>query len=406
MKINYYNKFLYSICSLSIFIELYLNIDSAGSGGFIIDFRSTWPLVENPFKFSTNLDIKFPLHYYIAAVIYKLSNDKDIFRFIYCLMSLVIPYIFYLCLKIKFNKININNLFLFSLIIFLLPSFRSAAIWPNTQITGIFFFLISLFFFLKWDKKKQFKVFNRELFFTVMYMSLTVYTRQLYAMIFFYLMLLFYLKLDKKIFFKLFLTVFLMALPGIFFIIFWPKILTATFEFKFYNSILVNTSIISFFLIPFYVILLFYEKKFRLNKGIYKELISCIIFVYICSIFFNYNYLMGGGYFIKLSKILFENFSLFYLSSVAGLYFLYQLSKENKFNLILILIIILTISAYIIFMKYFEPMFIIILFLLLKSKLHIVFLRREKYIYFYLIYFLIYLSTAITNSFLLLSKNI
>lgn len=197
-----------------------------------------------------------------------------------------------------------------------------------------------------------------------------------------------------------------MALPGIFFIIFWPKILTATFEFKFYNSILVNTSIISFFLIPFYLILLFYEKKFRLNKSIYKELISCIIIVYICSIFFNYNYLMGGGYFIKLSKILFENFSLFYLSSVAGLYFLYQLSKENKFNLILILIIILTISAYIIFMKYFEPMFIIILFLLLKSELHIVFLRKEKYIYFYLIYFLIYLSTAIINSFLLLSKNI
>ncbi len=149
MKIDNLNKVFYFLLSISIFIELYFNIDSAGSGGFIADFKSTWPLVENPLNFSTNLDIKFPLHYYIAAVIYKLSNDKEIFRFVYCLISLVIPYLFFLCLKIKFKKIKLNNLFLFSLIIFLLPSFRSAAIWPNTQITGIFFFLVSLFFFFK-----------------------------------------------------------------------------------------------------------------------------------------------------------------------------------------------------------------------------------------------------------------
>ena len=104
MKIDNLNKVFYFLLSISIFIELYFNIDSAGSGGFIADFKSTWPLVENPLNFSTNLDIKFPLHYYIAAVIYKLSNDKEIFRFVYCLISLVIPYLFFLCLKIKFKE--------------------------------------------------------------------------------------------------------------------------------------------------------------------------------------------------------------------------------------------------------------------------------------------------------------
>ena len=44
-----------------------------------------------------------------------------------------------MCLKLKYSKIDINNLFLFSLIIFLLPSVRSAAVWPNTQITAIIF---------------------------------------------------------------------------------------------------------------------------------------------------------------------------------------------------------------------------------------------------------------------------
>ena len=185
MKITDKNKFLYFICSVSIFIELYFNIDSAGSGGFINDFKSTWPLVENPLKFSTDLDIKFPLHYYIASIIYEIFENKEVFRFVYCVISLFIPYLFFLCLKIRFNKVNINNLFLFSLVIFSLPSFRSAAIWPNTQITAIFFFLISLFFFLKWENKKKFNKLNSYLFLIILFMSFTVYTRKLYAMIFF-----------------------------------------------------------------------------------------------------------------------------------------------------------------------------------------------------------------------------
>ena len=145
MKINALNKTLYLILALSLFVDLYFNIDSAGSGGFIIDFQSTWPIVENPIGYKAVYDMKFPLHYYIAAVIYNLVNNKEILRFIYCLIAIPIPYLFYMCLKIKYPKINLNNLFLFSLIIFLLPSVRSAAVWPNTQITAIIF-LISLFF--------------------------------------------------------------------------------------------------------------------------------------------------------------------------------------------------------------------------------------------------------------------
>tara|TARA_X000000950_G_C13877800_1_gene645591 strand:+ start:765 stop:2018 length:1254 start_codon:yes stop_codon:yes gene_type:complete len=406
MKIDNLNKVFYFLLSISIFIELYFNIDSAGSGGFIADFKSTWPLVENPLNFSTNLDIKFPLHYYIAAVIYKLSNDKEIFRFVYCLISLVIPYLFFLCLKIKFKEIKLNNLFLFSLIIFLLPSFRSAAIWPNTQITGIFFFLVSLLFFLKWEIKKQFNKFNKELFFTILFMSLTVYTRQLYAMIFFYLMIIFYLNLDRKTFLKTVLIVGLLSLPGFLFILLWPKILKATFVFKLYNSLLVNSSIISFYLIPFFSSIFFFKKKIELDKNKLLGLLFIIIFTFICSLFFDYNYLMGGGYFIKLSKILFGNFLFFYLSSIIGLFLLYYISQEDKLNFILSVIILFTVSAYIIFMKYYEPMFIILLFLLFKTNLTKIFLNNKKIIYFYHLYFSMYLVTAIINSFLLLSKNI
>lgn len=406
MRVNILNKFLYLVLGISLFIDLYFNIDSAGSGGFIKDFETTWPLVENPLAFSTNLDIKFPLHYYIAAIIYKIVNDKEILRLIYCILALPIPYLFFICLKIKFKKININNLFLFSLIIFLLPSFRSAAVWPNTQITGIFFFIISLFFFLKWENKSQFNKFNKELFFIIFFMSLTVYTRQLYAMIFLYFIIIFYLNLDKKNFIKTLLVVTIFALPGIIFVLFWPKILKATFEFKFYNSLLVNSSIISFYLIPFFTIIFYFKKKIKLIDKDKLAIFLITIFVIICSYFFDYNYLMGGGYFIKLSKILLGNFYFFYLTSIIGFFLLYLLSKENILNLILNLIIITAISAYIIFMKYFEPMFIIILFLLFKTKLTNIFLENKKYILYYNFYFLVYLCSAIANNYFLFSKNI
>ena len=98
MKINTLNKSLYFILALSLFVDLYFDIDSAGSGGFIADFKSTWPIVENPLGYKAVNDMKFPLHYYIAGVIYNIVNDKEILRIIYCIISLTIPYLFYMCL--------------------------------------------------------------------------------------------------------------------------------------------------------------------------------------------------------------------------------------------------------------------------------------------------------------------
>ena len=237
-------------------------------------------------------------------------------------------------------------------------------------------------------------------------MSFTVYTRQLYAMIFFYFMIIFFLSLKKKVFYQTAIVVGLFALPGVIFLLYWPKILEATFAFKLQNSLLVNASIISFYLIPFFSILYFYEKKVTFKKNRYLELFLISIFVVICSFYFDYNYLLGGGFFIKISKLFFDNFYFFYLTSVIGIFLIYRLSIENKLNFILSLILLFSISAYIIFMKYYEPMFLILLFLIYKTNYTNIFLKSVKNIYFFHLYFLIYLGTAIINSFLLFSKNI
>ena len=188
--------------------------------------------------------------------------------------------------------------------------------------------------------------------------------------------------------------------------IFFPRILQATFEFKLYNSLLINFSIISFYLVPFFSTLFFFEKKLIHLNNYKLILIFITIFVLLCAQFFDYNYLVGGGYFVKLSKIIFDNLYLFYLSSIVGFFLIYILSKENNLNLLLNLIVIFSISASIIVMKYFEPMYVVILFLLMKTKFTNIFLNNKKYIYIYHFYIILYLSSAITNSFFLFSKNL
>ena len=155
MRISKSNKIYYGILTVSLFAGLYLGEDSAGGGGYVIDFFKTFTLVENPLTNDlTRYDIKFPLHYYIASFIYLILDDINLLRVTYCIIASIIPFILYLCLKKKFKNIDINNLFLFSLIIFLMPTFRSAAIWPNTQITAIFFFFNNNLFLLRLGKQK------------------------------------------------------------------------------------------------------------------------------------------------------------------------------------------------------------------------------------------------------------
>ena len=174
-------------------------------------------------------------------------------------------------------------------------------------------------------------------------MSLAVYTRQLYAVVFLYFVFLYYKKLKFKTFFLSSVIIFLFALPGIFLVFKFPLTLSVTFDNRFYNSILVDSSIMSFYLIPIYFSL-FFDKKINLNFKNKKIIITSfflLITVLILSQYFNYNFRLGGGFFLKLSIILFDNFYLFFASSLIGLFLISLLSFENKDNFILLALLIL-----------------------------------------------------------------
>tara|TARA_B100001029_G_C15060535_1_gene458054 strand:- start:188 stop:1426 length:1239 start_codon:yes stop_codon:yes gene_type:complete len=412
MKISKLNKIYFLILSTSIFVGFYFGEDSSGSGGFIADFKNTLPYIDN-----LNISLKnyfqegvvhFPLHYYIESKILFLFKDLDLLRFVYCIISLSVPLLFYNCLKIKFQNIDTNNLFLFSLIIFLMPSFRSGAIWANSQLTAVIFFLIALFFYCKWEKNIQHSKFNIDLFLQILFMSLAVYSRQLYAFIFLYLVFIYYRKLNLKLFVFTCSIIFLFSLPGLYFVSLLPNTLTLTFTSQLQNSILVNLSILSFYLIPIYFILIFF-KKFRLDSFRNNHYIF-ISFLFIILLFltfsFDYNYKLGGGFFIKLSIILLDNLLLFYLTSFLGLFFCFCLCIENKENILILLLLIVGMTSYQIFQKYFEPMFFLTVFLIMQNKINQIFLNNKKFIYLLGSYFLIYLTSAILNDVFRITKSL
>ena len=85
-----------------VFFGLFYGEDSSGSGGSIADFRSTWPLVENPLNFDCGCEMKFPLHYYIASLIFKIGQSEFFLKFTYCLAALTVPILLYKCLNIYY----------------------------------------------------------------------------------------------------------------------------------------------------------------------------------------------------------------------------------------------------------------------------------------------------------------
>ena len=414
-KINKTNIFLYLIFSISLFVGFYLGEDTAGHGQSVIDFNDTWPVISDPSKYfhilpgaTTPVDFKFPLHYYISSLIFKVVQKQEIFRLIFISISIFTPLIFFRCLSEKYKNFDINNLFLFSLILFILPSFRTAAIWPNTQITALIFFLVSLFYFIKWENRKNFNKINKNIILSLIFISLAVYTRQLYAIIYVYYLFIIFLRCKFDYLFKILLITLALSLPG-FYIIFFKNIGTATllFNIKFQNSLLINPSILAFYLMPFFLILSLNNInyiKFDFRKDLTYLLIGLLVVVISLNLF-NYNIKIGGGFFLKLSLVLFDNLYFFTLTSILGYLMIFKICKENILNIIIFLLLILVFTSKYILMKYFEPMFIIILFLLIKSKMPSEFLLKRKNIYFFFTYFFIYFISAYINDIFQITKN-
>ena len=156
-----------------------------------------------------------------------------------------------------------------------------------------------------------------------------------------------------------------------------------------------------FYLIPFFLKSLITDiesvkKKYFGKKNIPNLIISMIIILSL-SPYFLYTGNVGGGIFLKLSRYLFNNEIIFFLSSFAGFLLLLPLINNKIENFFLILLLLISFSSGIyIFHKYFEPMFLIILFCLFDKEITKYFLKKNMLLIY--IYFIAYLLAAIIQS--------
>ena len=132
------------------------------------------------------------------------------------------------------------------------------------------------------------------------------------------------------------------------------------------NKILVISTMILFFVMP---ILNFKLIKNEISNLKSTEVLTLIIFSLVNIYFFDYpeyNSGFGGGFFYKLSNILFQNNYLFFIFSTFSIIYIYTILKKSLNNALIFLILILFNPQLTIYNKYYDPLIFIIFMILMN----------------------------------------
>ncbi len=398
----------YIILYLSLIIGLLLGENS--TGGAILDYTNQKKISQdfsnNFYNSLFNYDQYSTRHSPILIIFlsfFEKINLSDIFiRFIHLNLTLILPIYFFKTLNLVIK--NKNLVFFLVSLIFISPTFRSLAIWPDSRILGLSFFLIGIYQYIKFKKEKKFNYCIKN----ILFVSISSYISpnfSLFAIFFFFEFFLFYKKNLEFILYIVFLNI-LLSLPAFIYLFslesnFLLKTAATNLEMdnknmfftNIFNNILLISSIIFFYTIPFYVFRIF---RFDNQKNFAKILGFTVSLFLISILFFDYNYeYTGGGIFFKISYFLFKNNFLFYIIALISLIFIFDKIYLNFKNSLLILLILLSNPQITVYHKYYDPFLIILFFTLFNIKIDTK--RLENYKTQILIFMYFFLFLIINN---------
>jgi len=337
------------------------------------------------------------------SLLEKINLNDSYIRLISLHLGLLLPIFFFKSLKIKFKKINKLYLILLTGLIFLSPIFRSLLIWPDSRIFGLAIFSISIYYYCKFQTNKKFiyAIYCTFFYAFASYISLNFALFAIFFFIKFFQKYKFdYNKIAKLFFLNLILSIpfflYLFSLDNIFFLkTAVPGDLYQKSEIlNFSNKILIISSIIFFYAIPFLI------------TGVYKiewhnklNIALALILLLFLQFGFSYTYeWMGGGIFFKTSKLLFENNYLFYFICFFSLFFLIEICKNNLNSIMIIFCLLLSNPQITIYHKYYDPLILIIFLLLLNFKTDSKKLFKLKNLIIFYIYFASFLVINILKT--------
>ena len=344
-----------------------------------------------------------PIYLIIIFILKKILIDVDLVRFF--LMNIIIlnQLFFYKSLRLVFKEnIDKKYLLILSCILYLSPSFRSNAIWPESAMLGLLFFLISIYFFLKFKINGKIKY----SFLNIIFLAIASYIRPsfcLFGIFFYYEFFIHFLKNKnflENIFYITMLNLFL-AFPAYYYVfildVFFIDV--GGLSANYFNKIPIITSIVIFHMIP----ILIYKKfdldlNYKFDLGLFSIIVLSLILIIK---YFNYDInLSGGGIILHASNYLLGNNILLFVCYPVLMYFLIKTSiYKNYNNSILILILLMMTPQYHIFHKYYDPLVIILCFTVFNLEIrHDFFQKRLNlfilysfYIFYYFVHYINYL---------------
>tara|TARA_B110000037_G_C17071322_1_gene486000 strand:+ start:364 stop:1620 length:1257 start_codon:yes stop_codon:yes gene_type:complete len=348
-----------------------------------------------------------PIYLIFLSIFLDLGFTIDVVRIIHLHLSILLIIFFYKCLKLNFDTIDSKYLALLSLVIFLSPTYRSLSIWPDTRIPGLLFFVLTIYFFLKFKKTDNF----RYTWFTCICLIVSSYISPNFSIFFPYFFFFFLKKFRLSKLSLLILFNFLAALP-IFYYIFILDVnfLTAgktpgldgeaiSLSFNFSNKLMIISSIIFFHLSPVLLNNKFHKSFFQF---LFKKVIILMTLTVVLAYFFNYQTAFtGGGIFYNLSHFLFDNDYIFFIVAFFSIGFIYYLSTLDLNNFFLFALLIISNLQNTIYHKYYEPLVIIMFFTLFSNVDAENFLKKKiNLVYIYILSIIYILARLYKNQYL------
>ena len=385
---NYFKIIFFTIYYIFFITAFYINEDSTG-GAFndYVGYKNLIDLFINDFKetlltFDQYGERHSPVTIILLSQFYKTGLSDELIRFFFFNTSIISVIFFYKCLKIKFRDTKTNYLFLISLTFFLSPIVRSLSVWPDSRIFGFLFFIISVYFYLKYFYLKKKIIYS---YLNLFFLALASYFSLNFCLFGIYFFFKFFkeLNIKKKIFHYLIIS-FVLIFPAFYYLfildIFFidPGLtpgndinsLGINNSLNFSNKILIISSIIFFYSLPF----IFYFKKFFLLKNLYlKEILILFLFSLINIYLFNYKIeFTGGGIFFKISNFLFGNNLVFFGISIYSILFIFLLFRplKNLNNFLILFLLLISNPQLSIYHKYYDPLLLFLFFTIFEIKIN------------------------------------
>ena len=328
----------------------------------------------------------------------KIGLDFDTIRLLHLNVVPLCAYVFFKCLKIKYPNIKTGLLIILSLSFFLSPPIRSLGIWPDSRIYGLLFFIISIFFFIRFNNNKKFK----DALYNTIFLCLASYISPNFSVFF---ILYFYnffnhYRVTLKTLILLFIN-FICAMPAYYYL-FELKVfflsttaigdINLSTRLNLANKILLISSIVLFYFLPFMFSKEFISKYYKININLKKILISFFLTLFLFFFFSYRSNFTGGGIFFQFSNYVFKNNILFFLISFLSILLVVSLWNIDINNKILLFCLVLGNPQLTIYHKYFDPLLIVLFFLLFNFNVSIqkIFnMNFLKFLYFFYFSFLI-----------------